>query len=155
MPLNKAVRGLSDTLGLFRGGTVPLEFTGAVNPSLDVDQYLNEWRSDFQSGVADQLGLTLEDGFLYKVHAIAGNVVNAGGDQSLEVYPYIATQGNFLGFQPGLSFTAAGIFGVGLIFGTPLIIGTSMDVTAVGLNRAGKIGNPGMRVNTLYQRWAI
>lgn len=139
---------------MFRGGTVPLEFTGDVNPTLDVDQYLNEWRTEFESASTAQVGLTFEDGFLYKIHGVYGNVVNGAGQQSLEVYPYIACRGNFMGLEQGRNYTAVGIFGLGISL-PGIIAGTSMDMASVGINRGGLVGTPGLRVCVLYQRWAI
>jgi hypothetical protein len=98
MPLQKSVRGLSDLLGLFQGGAIPLEWGQFVTPTIDFVKFLGEpiWRTEqivraFSIGQFNQVEAPVPDNEKHIVwHLGIRTVAGIPAAEQLQVVPQIA-----------------------------------------------------------------
>lgn len=119
MPLQKAVRGLPDLLGLYQSGAVPLEFTGAVGLQLNAMPFLAppawRWEQFTDNGtlgtfwVIDTVVPEGEKHLVYRMGIRSTSSLGAG--QVIQVTPIIAFNDGAtqIGLGQQLSSATAGI----------------------------------------------
>lgn len=165
MPLNKAVRGLSDLLGQYSGGTVPLEASPWVEPSYDILPFLvpPKWAFNTNSaGAAPRAAsVIVPDGEMWLVNALFSHVEPPVAADAIWIYPFWAPAvavGAFIEYAIGddgasryLNPTTGGTQGQGgtsKVFHRPFMMNSG---ERIGVQVTGQVSAGNIDVNVAVQ----
>ncbi len=154
MPLQKSARGLSDFLGRFQGGTVPLEFEGIVQPSFDVRNFLIEPEVHNSTSLGQTNYFATEPGFIYEGIWMGGELTVAAGEQYLGVGPSLLVGANPEGLTDSENITIAGSYLRGLRL-DGLVWGQHLELNAIGWAAGAILGTPQSELYVIYRKYRI
>lgn len=159
MRLQKPSRGLSNVLGLFEGGEVPLVFGSTVVPVIDSEQYLLEkrvYRRTVNGAGTQVIQMELEPGFRYKMHWMGIEVDSTvPATQVFGFAPIIRDGVTLMGIGEDFgNLTATSIFRTGMSL-DGMVLGFDLDTQGIGY----AVGTAAAAVNyeliVFYERYAI
>ncbi len=127
MPLQRSARGLPSHLGLFLGGTVPLEFTGEVQAQISAEDFLNPFEVVSAQASITGVGITavtgtVPEGEIWRIRYMGCNATNAASN--IRFRPVVSNGTVFFGVDQlvGAQATAGTTFFGGTFFPIPHVM---------------------------------